>query len=299
MGAPTGSGIGVAMSVHNGARFLEEQLKSIADQDLVPEHLVVHDDGSTDGSVSIVQRFAREALFPVSLVRRRTQPPRDRKTRIALGFEAAAKRLDTPLVAFADQDDRWLPRRLSATREALLSDSQKLLAFGDAETMTESGSAAYGNMSKFFPAPPGVESMAPHDVVRHLLTTPFILGTTMTVRASLLSVAQPIPPYWLHDRWLGLVAAAMGGLVAVPETLVRYRLHPDQQVGLSPTATANRSTAGRLGSRAVSVPVALSKYRALSQRLRALPNVSSAVPLRPLEAIGLAVATSRARLPER
>jgi hypothetical protein len=35
-----------------------------------------------------------------------------------------------------------------------------------------------------------------------------------------------------HDRWLSLVAAAVGTVRAVPEPLLGFRVHPDQQTGV-------------------------------------------------------------------
>ena len=57
----------VAMCTYNGARFVGGQLESIAAQTRPPDELVVCDDRSSDETVSAVERFAREATFPVRL----------------------------------------------------------------------------------------------------------------------------------------------------------------------------------------------------------------------------------------
>jgi glycosyltransferase involved in cell wall biosynthesis len=61
--------ISVVMSTFNGSVFLEEQLNSLAIQSSIPSELIVVDDCSTDNTVTIIQRFAKRAPFPVHLQR--------------------------------------------------------------------------------------------------------------------------------------------------------------------------------------------------------------------------------------
>ena len=57
----------VALCTYNGAEFLDEQLDSILTQTVLPDELVIGDDVSTDRTVSVIERFARQAPFPVHL----------------------------------------------------------------------------------------------------------------------------------------------------------------------------------------------------------------------------------------
>src|SRR5262249_24814222 len=59
--------ISVAMATYNGARFIRQQLESLAQQTLLPHELVVRDDVSTDRTLSIVEEFSRHAPFPVRI----------------------------------------------------------------------------------------------------------------------------------------------------------------------------------------------------------------------------------------
>lgn len=55
--------ISVAMATYNGARFIAEQLASLATQEVLPYELVVCDDGSTDGTPEIVERLTPDDGF--------------------------------------------------------------------------------------------------------------------------------------------------------------------------------------------------------------------------------------------
>src|SRR5260370_27009832 len=98
--------ISVAMCTFNGARFLPEQLQSIALQTLQPSELVICDDGSTDGTVGILQSFALSARFPVRIFcNQETLGP-------ARNFEKAIGLCDGEIISLCDQDDVWRPEKL-------------------------------------------------------------------------------------------------------------------------------------------------------------------------------------------
>jgi glycosyltransferase involved in cell wall biosynthesis len=90
--------LSVAMATCNGEKFLEDQLFSIARQIRLPDEMVIGDDGSTDGTMAILERFARNSPFPVCVYR----------NRVSLGFGdkfiKAASLCQGDLIAFSDQD---------------------------------------------------------------------------------------------------------------------------------------------------------------------------------------------------
>ena len=49
--------LSIALCTYNGARFLREQLQSLADQTLLPFEVVITDDCSTDNTFEIIQEF--------------------------------------------------------------------------------------------------------------------------------------------------------------------------------------------------------------------------------------------------
>ena len=97
--------------LYNGRAFILEALASIAAQTWPAREVIVVDDGSTDGSADLVaERF-----------------PEVRLIRQANGGEARARNRgvaesEADFIAFLDQDDLWLPRRLEAQMRMLLAD---------------------------------------------------------------------------------------------------------------------------------------------------------------------------------
>ena len=53
----------VLMSVYNGEKYLVQQLDSILKQDLVPDEILIRDDGSFDSTVTIVEDYCSRYPF--------------------------------------------------------------------------------------------------------------------------------------------------------------------------------------------------------------------------------------------
>src|ERR687894_3003245 len=96
----------VAMCTYNGARFVAEQLASVAAQTRPPDELVVCDDGSTDETCRLVEEFAARAPFPVRLF------VNERNLGSTRNFGRAVALCEGDLVALSDQDDVWHPEKL-------------------------------------------------------------------------------------------------------------------------------------------------------------------------------------------
>lgn len=111
----------------NGRRFIREAIESILSQELKPREIIVVDDGSTDGGGCLL-----------------TSHPGLRVIRQPNGGEAAARNRGIreskePLVAFLDQDDLWLPRKLTLQVRALEADPSIDIAFGQHQLVVEDG----------------------------------------------------------------------------------------------------------------------------------------------------------------
>ena len=123
--------ISVALCTYNGAKYLAEQLDSIAAQTLAPTEMIVCDDGSTDGTLGMVEHFASRASFPVRL----------RSNAENLGstenFSRAIRACRGDVVALADQDDVWLPQKLERIARAFETHPRAGVAFSDATVVDE------------------------------------------------------------------------------------------------------------------------------------------------------------------
>lgn len=225
------SRIDILLATYNGARFLPEQLASLSAQSHTDWRLLVRDDGSSDNSLAIVREWARGISQPVEIIE-------DGRTGLgaSLNFATLLEASDAPYFACCDQDDVWLPEKLSIMLKAVRSAEEaaqageSVLAFSDLEVVDgalEPLAASFWKMSKLATDPD--ELTIDRLMLRNVATGCAILGN-----APLRDTALPIPPgARMHDWWLMMVAAGLGICVPVPMATVRYRQHGGNVVGAS------------------------------------------------------------------
>lgn len=217
--------VSVALATYNGARYLREQLDSLATQTYLPTELVVTDDGSSDETLAVLAQFAAIAPFPVHVYR---NPER-------LGYRANFMRAvglcSGSLISFCDQDDVWRPENLERV-VAGFDDPEVLLVFHNALLVK----ADRQPISSFYAAPPLV-GCAPTLTLNPWM---FAWGFMQTFRADLKNAM----PEWRqaqchlfpgevlgHDMFFFLLAASLGKVHYVDEMLTEYRQHDNNTVG--------------------------------------------------------------------
>src|SRR5690606_33702270 len=104
----------VPMATYNGERFIYEQLRSIANQSLPPDELVVSDDNSTDGTLDVLNQFSREVDFPVRIMKNNSN--------IGYGdnFLKAISHCRNDWIAICDQDDVWCENKLRVYNDIIV-----------------------------------------------------------------------------------------------------------------------------------------------------------------------------------
>jgi glycosyltransferase involved in cell wall biosynthesis len=99
----------VVIPVHNGEHHIRAALDSVARQAEGPTQILVVDDGSTDGTCSVVDAFADPRVRCVRQQRAGAAAARNHGARLAEGA----------LIAFLDADDLWMDDKLLHQRRAL------------------------------------------------------------------------------------------------------------------------------------------------------------------------------------
>jgi len=221
------------MCTYNGARFVGEQLASIAAQTRPPDELVVCDDCSTDATIECIREFARTAPFPVRVFEN------EKNIGSTKNFERALELCEGDFIAFADQDDVWLPEKLRKLEEIMAKESTAL-AFTDGDVVDESlrplGQRVWQTIrfgeeeQRLFREGRAFAVLLDHNVVT---------GAAMALKAEFKKLILPFPDDLthdgipvIHDWWTALLIAAVGDVVFVPEPLFKYRQHAGQQMGV-------------------------------------------------------------------
>jgi glycosyltransferase involved in cell wall biosynthesis len=112
--------------VRDGERFLADALDSVFGQTYTSLELVIVDDGSTDRSAEIAERFVRAAPDSVRLVRHADGGTRGMSAARALGVRIA----QGELIGFLDADDVWLPEKIAEQAAVLEAHPSAGMVYG-------------------------------------------------------------------------------------------------------------------------------------------------------------------------
>lgn len=217
----------ILLSSYNGENYLKTQLDSIRAQRFTDWRIAWRDDGSSDDSVAVVEAFGR-SLGPGQCM----QSPSSGAHLGAAGsfLQLLSENCGSPFIAFADQDDRWLPDKLQRAVERL--GGGDMAALYCARQILTDDDFTHPTLSMKYQGKPGF----PASLTQNIATGNTIV---MNAAAARLVASIPAPVASAHDWWSYIVVSAFGGLVIYdPEPATLYRQHMKNLIGSQlPTIT--------------------------------------------------------------
>ena len=105
--------IAILMATYNGERFLAEQIASILGQANHDWHLYIHDDGSKDNTVNILNDHAMKHPDEITVL---DYPPQGGALS---NFMSLLERVEADYYMFSDQDDVWMPEKVELTLQKI------------------------------------------------------------------------------------------------------------------------------------------------------------------------------------
>ena len=210
--------------------LFKHQIDSIRAQDRGEWACIVCDDGSDAGSLAEIKAvLGDDGRFELHACAQRLGFYRN--------FERALGLVPPParFVAFCDQDDRWHPRKLRLLRNA----------FGPGVNLAYSDMRIVGTDGRVISDTYWTKRRNNSTDLLSLLIANTVSGTACMFRRELLAYALPFPveaPGAFHDRWLALVALALGDLAYLDLPLLDYVQHRAAAIG---HGRANRGGARR------------------------------------------------------
>lgn len=203
--------ISVALCTYNGAKYIEEQLQSIVDQDFPPQEIIVVDDQSNDNTVEILNKWGGNFphLFKIFI--------NEKNLGFDKNFEKAISLCSGELISIADQDDIWMKDKLQLLA-ACFSNPRVILAHGASLTLKDGKLHYFSGQLRRYHLFEGSDS-------RKLFLLNQLSGHNIVFRKTLLANALPIPDNMYYDWWLAVQASAHGEICAVKKYLVHHRKH--------------------------------------------------------------------------
>ncbi len=244
--------IAIVLSTWNGEKFLPELLKSLKRQTWLHWDLWVRDDGSDDGTVGLLEDFAKQMEHKSS---------RNRVWVKSGGNIGAVRSFLTLLTvihneydayAFCDQDDVWLPRKLERAATAIKNhqtnetDGDKPFLYHAGQWLEDQRSGK--RTTSTAPVRTGfANALVQNQVVGCTMVINQALRTCLLHGTAIKQENDPFSDIIMHDWWCYLLASGFGAITYDPEPVIIFRRH-------------EQST----------TPVAVNYWRALQKRLAAM-----------------------------
>lgn len=197
--------LSVCIAACNGEKFISEQISSILEQLSEDDEIIISDDGSTDNTVEIVEKYHDDRI--IILKDNNFKSP-------VRNFEKALKQAKGEFVFLADQDDIWEKDKLNIIMGYLAGYD---VVVSDCRVIDEKDNVIYDSFFHIRNSGKGI--------FKNLVRNSYI-GCCMAFNRKILEISLPFPKNIpMHDLWIGIIGELFGKCYFCDEKLVRYRRH--------------------------------------------------------------------------
>ncbi|MFM7013194.1 MAG: glycosyltransferase family 2 protein [Betaproteobacteria bacterium] len=211
----------IALSTYNGERYLEALLNSLLSQDYPNFRIVVRDDGSSDGTLAIIDSFCSQ--HPWKVVHSRRFVGNVGVTRSFLCLLDHVE--DGAYLMFCDQDDVWFEDKISRfmvrMREVESDGVVPALVFGDMVVTDQ-------DLNVVAPSFWAYQRLDPNtaDDWRRLMMSNVVTGCSSMCNSAAVVCLRSAPSLTvLHDHLAAIVVARYGVVAKLAQPTMFYRQH--------------------------------------------------------------------------
>ncbi|QWD49715.1 glycosyltransferase family 2 protein [Polynucleobacter paneuropaeus] len=214
--------VAILLCTYNGARFLAEQLDSLENQTHQNWVVIASDDGSTDQTLEILRQY--QAKWPAGKLTIRSGPQKGFCQNFLL--LACDPEIKANYYAFCDQDDVWLPEKLSAALKNIIFHQDSNVPYlycGRTKYVTENLKPC--GLSPLFVFLPSFRNALVQSIAGGN-TMVFNMATKMLIE-KIGAVDVPSHDWWVYQ----LVSGVDGDVFYDPVPSMLYRQHKGGLVG--------------------------------------------------------------------
>jgi glycosyltransferase involved in cell wall biosynthesis len=215
--------IDIVLSYYKGSKYIQAQVESIKKNNLPKEItyriILINDSANPKDQLFLQESFGSMANIEIH------------NNEVNLGviksFEKGLRLTTAPYVMLCDQDDYWLPHKISASLERLeeLGKNAPSLVFTDLVIVNE-------QLREVHPSAALYSKFKPFEINDSLVYTNIVNGCTIICNQALIQNALPFPDtVTMHDHWLAVCALYLGKLAFLNNATILYRQHSENQVG--------------------------------------------------------------------
>lgn len=153
---------------------------------------------------------------------------------VAENFQKGLLHCECDYVFFADQDDVWLPNKISTFID-IMERNDVAFAFSNAEIVDENlnsvNKSLWESINYSQEKAYCIYEKEDYRFVKELIRHNIVTGMCMCARKDLVNKIVPFDSEVLHDTWIAMNAALKVKTIAIAQKLVLYRQHQGNVIG--------------------------------------------------------------------
>lgn len=235
--------ISVIIPVYNGEETISEAIQSVLDQTFQDLEIIIIDDGSTDGSPNILERFCHSHPKTISTHSHAGHSNRGIVETYRLGFLRSTGKY----LAFLEQDDAW-PRNFLENKVKVLEEYQEVgVVFAPRKIVATRFFGLYDRLRQYSDDI-ALPKEKPFDCFKYLLRSNPISSFSAIVLRRELTQALPMPigngapPDAWFDWWILIFASLKTLFFYDRNSFVKHRIHPRSTTSRSISEDKTRAT---------------------------------------------------------
>ncbi len=239
--------IAILLATYNGKDYLKQQLKSLFDQTFSEFRLVIHDDGSSDGTAEIIDEYRNRYPDKVEVFYgNQCGGPKE-------NFLWMLERVEADYYLLCDQDDVWFPEKMERSIEALINaenelhmvnvhDDSPVCVFTDMQVVDEDLNNISNSFIRYIGRSPK------NTAYTQIIIDNPAAGCTMCFNRRLRDLVVDLIPRIdldnipMHDALILEIASIMGKVVAIDEPLAYYRQTGHNAMGAATETDGDKAT---------------------------------------------------------
>lgn len=218
--------IEVVMCTYNGSKYIQKQIESIMNQTLNVNLISIYDDSSSDDTYLILNDLINKynGKVKIELIRN------DKNLGYIENFIQGICKSSSDYIFLCDQDDEWEVNKVESFVDEFLKNSNDIprLIFSNASLIDGNGKSLDKNLWDELNFTSG-------KIKSELLKRNVITGATSAINRKLVDLIKKaqISRKTPHDYSIAILALAKGEVISLENKLTRYRIHENNQIGLS------------------------------------------------------------------
>lgn len=198
--------VSVCMATYNGENYIKKQIESILVQLQLNDEIIISDDGSSDNTLKVVRDFQDERI---KIFMNKTGKG------VNSNFENALMQASGDIIFLSDQDDIWLPHKVSLCSDAL---SYFDLVVSNCKVADDQGVVIQESYFQLVGSGKGI--------LKNIYRSSY-LGCCLSFKRKILNSILPIPKslFLYHDWWFGFISEICFKVKFIDVPCMLYRRH--------------------------------------------------------------------------